>query len=67
MSDEAIERLCAGILRQAATDYIRALNTDNKAQAQKLERFFTSGWGELLSNGHGDAIISACRRRANAR
>lgn len=67
MSDEGFENLRMAILRQAATDYIKALKKDNKREAHKIERFFKSDWGEYLSGGHGEFIIDECKRRANMR
>ena len=65
MSEEGFENLRTAILRQAATDYIKALQDGKQAEASKIERFFKSEWGEFLSGGHGDFLISECKRRAN--
>lgn len=64
MNDEGLENLRVAILQQAVKDYIDALRYNEGAQAYRLEQFFTSEWGELLSNNHGDFIISECRKRA---
>lgn len=64
MNDEGLENLRVAILQQAVKDYIAALKYDEGAKAYRLEKFFTSEWGELLSNNHGDFIISECRKRA---
>ena len=63
MNDVGLVELRAAILRQAARDYEDALKDNNRAKAQKLEQFFKSGWGELLSGGLGDYIISECKKR----
>jgi hypothetical protein len=64
--DECYENLRIAILRQAVTDYVRALtDEERKDEAADLERFFKSEWGEFLSGGHGDFIISECKRRVN--
>lgn len=65
MHDEGLENIRAAILRQAAKDYIWALTHNEGIQAYRLERFFRSGWGELLSNNNGDFIIYECKKRAN--
>lgn len=57
--------LAAAILRQAADDYIEALQSldsvSSKSQILKYERFFRSDWGQLLSLNHGEYIIHECR------
>ena len=65
MNDEGLENLRIAILQQAAKDYISALRYNEGAKAYKLEKFFKSEWGELLSDNHGDFIISECKKRAN--
>lgn len=56
--------LRAAILRQAAIDYVNALKKGKASDARAIERFFRSDWGELLSDGHGDFIITECKKRA---
>lgn len=51
-----------GILKQAVDDYKRALTRGEKAEAKALERWFTSDWGEMLSNGNGELIIEKVRK-----
>lgn len=65
MSEEGFENLRTAILQQAAKDYIKALQDGKQGEARKVERFFKSEWGEFLSNGHGDFLISECKKRAN--
>jgi hypothetical protein len=65
MNEYGLENLRVAILQQAAKDYISALRHNEGAQAYRLEKFFKSEWGELLSNNHGDFIISECKKRAN--
>lgn len=67
MSEEGFENLRTAILRQAATDYIKALQDGKQAEASKIERFFKSEWGEFLSGGHGDFLVSECKKRANVK
>lgn len=64
MNDEGLENLRVAILQQAVKDYIAALRYNSDNEAYRLEKFFTSEWGELLSNNHGDFIISECKKRA---
>lgn len=57
--------LSAAILRQAANDYIKALNTrSGAATARRLEKFFLSDWGQMLSRDQGEEIIKTCRELA---
>lgn len=65
MSDEGFENLRIAILRQAVTDYEKALTDCDKEEIEKLEQFFKSEWGEFLSDEHGDYIIAECKRRVN--
>lgn len=68
--DDGLE---AAILKVAADDYIEALIIQsedrecekNNKEVRKLERFFLSAWGQLLSFGHGELIIERCRREAS--
>lgn len=56
------EFIRVAIIRRAVLDYQEALTRRNHAQAARLERFFRSGWGELLSYGHGEYIIDHTRK-----
>lgn len=60
--------LAAAVLRQAADDYIDALQAPETraslSQILMLEKFFRSGWGQLLSLNQGEYIINKCRRDA---
>lgn len=65
MSDEGYINLRTAILQQATKDYIKALQDGNHREAKKLECFFKGEWGEFLSGGHGDFLVSECKKRAN--
>lgn len=60
---EGYQALRVAILRQAIKDYKRALKQKNAGQIKRLERFFLSEWGELLSNNNGDVIIKNCKEK----
>lgn len=64
MSDEGLNQLRVAILRQAVNDYVKALIQDDGIRAYKIEWFFRSEWGELLSINNGDYIVTECKRRA---
>ena len=67
MSEEGFENLRIAILKRAVDDYIDALTVDNPKKAASIETFFLSEWGEFLSGGHGDFLITECRKRANVK
>lgn len=67
LHETGIENLRVGILAQAVKDYITALRHDNPRKIFELETFFKSGWGEMLSDNHGDYIITECKKRAKAK
>lgn len=56
--------LAGAILKLAAGDYIKALIIDDEKNIKKLERFFLSDWGQMLSLHQGEAIIRNCKRFA---
>jgi hypothetical protein len=64
---EAYERLRAEIVKSAVNDYRAALRKSKRigckcAEEIKLERWFLSGWGQMLSGGNGEYIIEKCRK-----
>lgn len=56
--------LAGAILKLAADDYIKALAEGDEKKSKKLERFFLSDWGQMLSLHQGEAIIRNCKRVA---
>lgn len=63
---EAYERLRTEVVRSAVQDYKHALRKSAKEgrkcdKEKALERFFLSGWGQLLSGDNGEVIIEKCR------
>jgi hypothetical protein len=67
MTDDGLSYLRVAILQRAMHDYIRALKHKDGLNISKLERFFKSEWGELLSNNRGNLLIEECRKRANGK
>lgn len=55
---EGYERLRVAILAQAARDWRDAMNKNYLAKAAKIERFFLSNYGQLLSADRGEYIIN---------
>ena len=59
----AILQLAADDYREALIEQIEdreCLKTNKKVR--RLERFFLSDWGQLLSSNNGELIIQRCRR-----
>lgn len=50
------------ILRDAVKEYKKALRRHNDYEARKLEAFFLSTWGQLLSSNNGQYIIEHCQK-----
>lgn len=62
--DEGYKELAAAIVERAVWDYRNALKRNNKSEIHSLEKFFLSGWFELLSDYNGDEIMRIIRRSA---
>ena len=60
--EDPYELVAQAIIKHAMSDYKTALRRDNFGQIAALEKFFRSGYGELLSFGHGEEIIQFCGR-----
>ena len=54
---EGYKELAAAIVEQAVWDYRNALKRKNNSEVHSLEKFFLSGWFELLSDLDGKTII----------
>ena len=58
MNDEAYDNLRVAILNQAAKDWRDAMSKGYLSKAARIEKFFLSGYGQLLSDGGGQYIIN---------
>lgn len=58
-NDEGLILLQTAILEQAIHDYKMELKFGG---GHSLEKWFLSGWGQMLSRGHGVEIIERCKR-----
>ena len=63
-TDAAYYLLAQAILKQAVDDYIAAIVRNDKGAARRLERFFLSEHGQILSFDHGEGIIREARQIA---
>lgn len=64
---EAYERLRTEIVRLAVKDLEKALRKSDRlgvvcAEQIKLERWFTSNWGQMLCGGNGEYILEKVRQ-----
>lgn len=57
--------LAGTIVKQVANDYIQALKSKNENRSKKLEKWFLSSYGQLLSMQQGEYIIENCKKIAN--
>lgn len=63
---EGYERLRTEVVKSAVKDYQNALRKSNRlgavcAEQRKLEKWFLSKWGQLLSGDNGEYIIEKCQ------
>lgn len=63
---EAYERLRTEIVKSAVFDYKASLKKSDRLglvcdEQKKMERWFLSKWGQLLSGDNGEYIIEKCR------
>ena len=71
--DDSYIRLAHAVVVQAAKDYdaeldwFRQTYLNHKSELQSLERFFRSGWFELLSGLDGEALMEKIREGGIAR
>ena len=65
------ELLRAEIVRSAVVDYKKALRKSDRIgyvcdEQTKMERWFLSKWGQMLSGDQGEYIIERCRKNYKA-
>lgn len=63
---EAYEKLRTEIVRSAVFDYKKALKKSDRLgvvcdEQRKLERWFMSKWGQLLTGDNGEYIMTKCQ------
>jgi hypothetical protein len=54
------------IIEQANKDYRNALKWHRADRIKKLEKFYRSPWGEFLTGGNGENIITRIRREVKS-
>lgn len=60
--DTGYLELQIAIINQANEDYRDALMENKRKKIERLERFYLSTWGQLLTDYNGENIISRIRR-----
>ena len=60
--DTGYLELQIAIINQANEDYRTALMENKRKKIEKLEKFYFSTWGQLLTDYNGENIISRIRR-----
>ena len=60
--DTGYLELQIAIINQANEDYRTALMENKRKKIEKLEKFYLSTWGQLLTDYNGENIISRIRR-----
>ena len=70
MTDKDVRTLCAGIVKQAITDYIWILNNEGKTKGGwsrvGLERYFRSPEFRAISDLDGEWLIRFCRKEKDS-
>ena len=69
---ECCDRIRAEIVRQAVKDLQKAMKKSDRMgcvcdEQVRLEKWFLSKWGQLLSGDNGEYIIERCRQTYKAR
>ena len=66
MDDEKVRLLCAGIVKQAMTDYIWILNHEGRTiggySKEGLEKFFRSKEFHTICRLDGEYVMNLCRK-----
>lgn len=62
--NEGYKELAAAIVERAVLDYRNALTNQDKYGRVSLEKFFCSGWVDILSDCDGKILMQMIRRSA---
>ena len=62
--NEGYKELAAAIVERAVLDYRAALTNQDKYERVSLEKFFCSGWFDILSDCDGKILMQMIRRSA---
>ena len=59
---DGYDALKVAIIRRAVSDYNISLRKNDLFHQKKLEKFFLSEWGQMLSDNYGEYIIEQCKK-----
>lgn len=62
--NDGYKELAAAIVERAVLDYRAALTNQDKYRRVSLEKFFCSGWFDVLSDCDGKILMQMIRRSA---
>lgn len=62
MNMDGVERLCKAIILSVVDDYRDALKARDIYKMQTAEKFFRSGWFQLMTDVDGEYLISKIRK-----
>lgn len=62
--NDGYKELVAAIVERAVLDYRAALTNQDKYERVSLEKFFCSGWFDVLSDCDGKVLMQMIRRSA---
>lgn len=62
--NDGYKELAAAIVERAVLDYRAALTNQDKYERVSLEKFFCSGWFDVLSDCDGKILMQMIRRSA---
>lgn len=62
--NDGYKELAAAIVERAVLDYRAALTNQDKYKRISLEKFFCSGWFDVLSDCDGKILMQMIRRSA---
>ena len=62
--NDGYKELAAAIVERAVLDYRAALTNQDKYERVSLEKFFCSGWFDVLSGCDGKVLMQMIRRSA---
>lgn len=65
LDPKGCDELRIAIIERANKDYRNAIKRHRKRRMIELEKIYRSEWGEFLTDGNGENIISRIRKEMN--
>ena len=60
-----LEELAVAVVQQAVIDYKEAVKTNKKKEIIKIEKFFKSKYGAILTLGNAEYILNRVKKELN--